>query len=132
MSMQDPVSDMLTRIRNAQMARHVDVRLPSSKIKVAIAKVLYEEGYITSFQVDTTEAQKPVLHIELKFYQHQPVIASLKRISRPGLRIFRSHQELPKVKGGLGVAIISTPKGVMTDGAARAQGVGGEVLCEVM
>lgn len=129
MSMQDPLSDMLTRIRNGQMAKKADVSMPSSKMKVAIAKVLQNEGYIKSFAVDGE--QKPVLTIDLKYFEGKPVIEMIKRVSRPGLRIYKPGDQLPKIKGGLGVAIVSTDKGVMTDRAARAAGVGGEVLCYV-
>lgn len=130
MTMQDPVADMLTRIRNGQMARHVSVKMPSSKIKVAIARVLREEGYIEDFEVGT-EAGHRQLTIQLRYHDGVPVIEELKRVSRPGLRRYRGREELPKVRGGLGVAIVSTSSGVMTDRAARARGIGGEVLCTV-
>ncbi len=129
MSMQDPLADMLTRIRNAQMAEHADVAMPSSKIKVAVAQVLKEEGYIADFRVEGD--MKPVMTVELKYFEGKPVIEELKRSSRPGLRAYSGKDELPKVNGGLGVAIVSTNKGVMTDRAARAAGVGGEILCTV-
>jgi small subunit ribosomal protein S8 len=129
MSMQDPISDMLTRIRNGQMAQKVSVLIPSSKIKVSIAKVLKEEGYITDYSVSSDA--KPELEVELKYFEGRPVIEEIDRSSRPGLRNYAGNAELPSVRGGLGVAIISTSKGVMTDRAARAQGVGGEVLCTV-
>ncbi|MFD1261792.1 MULTISPECIES: 30S ribosomal protein S8 [Entomomonas] len=129
MSMQDPLADMLTRIRNAQMAEKSVVSMPSSKLKVAVAKVLQDEGYIQGYSV--SESVKPELTIELKYFEGRPVIEELKRASRPGLRNYKSASELPKVRGGLGVSIISTNKGVMTDRAARAAGVGGEVLCTV-
>ncbi|MED5611799.1 MULTISPECIES: 30S ribosomal protein S8 [Pseudomonas] len=129
MSMQDPLADMLTRIRNAQMAEKTVVSMPSSKLKAAVAKVLKDEGYIADFQV-SAEA-KPQLSIELKYFEGKPVIEEVKRISRPGLRQYKSVDQLPKVRGGLGVSIVSTNKGVMTDRAARAAGVGGEVLCTV-
>lgn len=129
MSMSDPVADMLTRIRNAQKTDKVDVSMPSSKVKVAIAEVLKNEGYIDTYMVN--EGVKPSLTIILKYFQGKPVIDELKRISRPGLKIYRSKDELPKVVGGLGIAIISTSKGVMTDRAARSIGHGGEVLCTV-
>ncbi|HEX4939226.1 MAG TPA: 30S ribosomal protein S8 [Candidatus Kapabacteria bacterium] len=129
MSMQDPLSDMMTRIRNGQMAKKPAVSMPSSKMKVAVAKVLQNEGYIKSFAVDGE--QKPELTIELKYFEGKPVIEMIKRVSRPGLRIYKPGDQLPKIMGGLGVAIISTDKGVMTDRAARAAGVGGEVLCYV-
>lgn len=129
MSMQDPLADMLTRIRNAQMAEKSVVSMPSSKVKVAVAKVLQDEGYIAGYAV--SEDVKPELTIELKYFEGRPVIEELKRASRPGLRNYKSANDLPKVRGGLGVSIISTNKGVMTDRAARAAGVGGEVLCTV-
>lgn len=129
MSMQDPLADMMTRIRNGQMAKKVVVEMPSSKMKLAIAKVLQDEGYIKGFSVEGDV--KPVLTVELKYFEGKPVIESIKRVSRPGLRIYKPGDELPKVMAGLGVAIVSTNKGVMTDRAARAAGVGGEVLCYV-
>ena len=129
MSMQDPLADMLTRIRNAQSAEKSSVSLPSSKLKVAVASVLKEEGYVADFRVEGDV--KPVLVVELKYFEGKPVIEELKRVSRPGLRNYRSADALPKVRGGLGVSIVSTNKGVMTDRAARAAGVGGEVLCTV-
>ncbi|HBO4738347.1 TPA: 30S ribosomal protein S8 [Pseudomonas aeruginosa] len=129
MSMQDPLADMLTRIRNAQMAEKTVVSMPSSKLKAAVAKVLKDEGYIADFQVSSEV--KPQLSIELKYFEGKPVIEEVKRISRPGLRQYKSVEQLPKVRGGLGVSIVSTNKGVMTDRAARAAGVGGEVLCTV-
>ncbi|OHS15921.1 30S ribosomal protein S8 [Pseudomonas sp. HMSC75E02] len=129
MSMQDPLADMLTRIRNAQMAEKTVVSMPSSKLKAAVAKVLKDEGYIADYQV-SAEA-KPQLSIELKYFEGKPVIEEVKRISRPGLRQYKSVDQLPKVRGGMGVSIVSTNKGVMTDRAARAAGVGGEVLCTV-
>ncbi len=127
--MQDPLADMLTRIRNAQMAEKTSVSMPSSKVKVAVANVLKEEGYIETYQVEGDA--KPVLNIGLKYFQGKPVIEELKRVSRPGLRAYAGKEELPKVNGGLGIAIVSTNKGVMTDRAARAAGVGGEILCTV-
>ncbi|MEZ1600645.1 30S ribosomal protein S8 [Pseudomonas aeruginosa] len=129
MSMQDPLADMLTRIRNAQMAEKTVVSMPSSKLKAAAAKVLKDEGYIADFQISSEV--KPQLSIELKYFEGKPVIEEVKRISRPGLRQYKSVEQLPKVRGGLGVSIVSTNKGVMTDRAARAAGVGGEVLCTV-
>ena len=129
MSMQDPLSDMLTRIRNAQMAEKSVVTMPSSALKQAVADVLKSEGYISDFQI--TSDVKPSLTIELKYFEGRPVIEEIKRVSRPGLRQYKSAGQLPKVKGGLGVSIVSTNKGVMTDRAARAAGVGGEVLCTV-
>jgi small subunit ribosomal protein S8 len=130
MSMQDPLSDMLTRIRNAQMAGKTRVEMPGSKLKAAVAQVLQEEGYIASFNA-SNDGGKPRLSIELKYYLGKPVIAELDRASRPGLRKYSSSTELPSVRSGLGVAIISTSKGVMSDRAARAAGIGGEVLCTV-
>ncbi|UJJ32885.1 30S ribosomal protein S8 [Halopseudomonas maritima] len=129
MSMQDPLADMLTRIRNAQMAEKSNVSMPSAKLKVAVAKVLKEEGYVAGYEV--VGDVKPTLSIELKYFEGKPVIEELKRVSRPGLRQYKSVEQLPKVKGGLGVSIVSTNKGVMTDRAARAAGIGGEVLCTV-
>lgn len=130
MSLQDPVSDMLTRVRNAQKARKVNVSMPSSKQKEAIAQVLKAEGYITDYSVEGDV--KKTLTIELKYFQGEPVIEEIKRVSRPGLRIFKSKDELPSVNGGLGIAIISTSKGVMTEKQARASGNGGEVICTVV
>ncbi len=130
MSMTDPVADMLTRIRNAQSANKTQVSMPSSKVKVSIAKVLQEEGYIASYQVDDN-AGKTTLTIVLKYYEGKPVITTIERISRPGLRVYKSAKDLPKVINGLGVAIISTSKGVMADRKAREIGQGGEVMCAV-
>lgn len=130
MSMSDPIADMLTRIRNGQMVDKTEVTMPSSKLKVAIAQVLEDEGYISGFNVEPNEG-KPILHIGLKYYAGRPVIEHIERISRPGLRIYRDHASIPQVMNGLGIAIISTPKGVMTDRKARAAGIGGEVLCYV-
>lgn len=130
MSMTDPVADMLTRIRNGQMAEKVSVAMPSSKLKIAIAGVLKDEGYIEDFAVRQVGG-KPELDIALKYYAGRPVIERLERVSRPGLRVYRGSGDLPKVMNGLGVAIVSTPKGVMTDRRARASNVGGEVLCIV-
>lgn len=129
MSMSDPVSDMLTRIRNAQMAEKATVCMPSSKLKVAIAEVLQEEGYIDSFKVDGDK--KPNLEIALKYYAGQPVIEKIQRVSRPGLRIYKQSNAIPPVMNGLGIAIVSTSKGLMTDRKARSSGIGGEVLCVV-
>lgn len=129
MSMSDPIADMLTRIRNAQAMEKVSVSMPSSKVKVSIAKVLKDEGYIEDFVVKG-EA-KPELQIQLKYYAGRPVIEKIERVSTPGLRVYKGSQELPRVMNGLGVAIVSTSRGVMTDHKARAQGVGGEVLCLV-
>ena len=130
MSMTDPISDMLTRIRNAQAVRKTAVGIPSSKLKVSIAQVLKDEGYIDGFAVHDKEG-KQELEINLKYYAGEPVIEKIERVSRPGLRIYRGRDDLPKVMNGLGVAIVSTSKGVMTDRKARATGVGGEVLCIV-
>lgn len=129
MSMQDPIADMLTRIRNAQMAEKKSVTMPSSTLKVEIAKVLLNEGYISSYVI--TEEKKPVLTIELKYFNGKPVIEMIDRVSRPGLRLYKSVSELPKVNAGLGISIVSTNKGLMTDRAARALGVGGEIICNV-
>lgn len=130
MSMTDPIADLLTRIRNGQAARKKQVSMPSSKAKRAIAEVLKDEGYITDYGVSEADG-KPVLTIDLKYFQGRPVIESIQRVSRPGLRVYRGKDELPTVRGGLGVAIVSTPRGVMSDRAARAAGHGGEVLCIV-
>ncbi len=130
MSMTDPIADMLTRIRNAQRVEKLGVRMPSSTVKCAIAKVLKEEGYIEDFSV-RTEDNKPVLDVHLKYYAGKPVIAMVKRVSAPGRREYKPKDELPEVIGGLGIAIISTSKGIMTDRAARKAGLGGEVLCIV-
>lgn len=130
MSMSDPIADMLTRIRNGQSAGKLEVRMPSSKQKVAIANVLKDAGYVNDLSVDQN-GNKPELVISLKYFQGRPVIDMIKRVSRPGLRIYKGKDELPKVLGGLGVAIISTSKGVMTDKAARASGQGGEVIAFV-
>jgi small subunit ribosomal protein S8 len=129
MSMQDTLADMFTRIRNGNMAEKPAVTMPSSKHKVAIAAVLKEEGYITDYSVEGES--KPVLTIELKYFEGKPVIEEIKRVSKPSLRIYRHVAKLPKVSDGLGVAIISTSKGVMTDRAARQAGIGGEVICTV-
>jgi small subunit ribosomal protein S8 len=130
MSMTDPVADLLTRIRNGQSAGKTNISLDSSKIKTAIARVLKDEGYVADFHV-AAEAGKPRLTIDLKYFEGRPVIDRLERVSRPGLRIYRSKDELPKVLGGMGTVIVSTPQGVMTDRQARAIGQGGEVLCIV-
>ena len=130
MSMTDPIADMLTRIRNGQASEKSQVSMPSSKLKTSIAEVLKNEGYIESFSVEEQDG-KPVLTVALKYYEGKPVIASIKRASRPGVRMYKPKDELPKVDGGLGVAIVSTPNGVMTDRAARSAGVGGEVICYV-
>lgn len=130
MSMSDPIADMLTRIRNAQRVEKTTVSVPSSKLKVAIAKVLKDEGYIDDFKVGG-DAAKPELEIALRYYAGRPVIERIERASRPGLRVYKGRDEIPNVMNGLGVAIVSTSKGVMTDRHARAAGVGGEVLCYV-
>lgn len=130
MSMNDPISDMLTRIRNAQVAQKVEVEMPSSKLKISIAGVLKDEGYIEDFLIQQNDG-KPTLKINLKYYAGRPVIEKIERVSRPGLRIYKGNQDIPKVMNGLGIAIVSTSKGVMTDRRARADGVGGEVLCIV-
>ena len=126
MSMQDPIADMFTRIRNGQMAQKVSVVMPSSKLRAAICGVLKAEGYITDFAVSGDV--KPVLEVELKYFEGKQVIDTIERVSRPGLRIYKKKDELPKVMGGLGVAIVSTSKGVMTDRAARKAGMGGEII----
>lgn len=127
--MTDPIADMLTRIRNAQAASKFDVTMPSSKLKNAIAKVLLDEGYITEYSADSEV--KPTLTVTLKYYEGRPVIDNIKRVSRPGLRIYKNKDELPKILNGLGVAIVSTSAGVMTDRQARDSGRGGEILCTV-
>ena len=130
MSMSDPIADMLTRIRNAQMVEKAVVVMPSSKLKVAIAQVLKDEGYIDTFTVKG-DAEKPELEIGLKYYAGRPVIERIERVSRPGLRVYKGRHQIPQVMNGLGVAIVTTPRGVMTDRKARAAGIGGEVLCYV-
>ncbi|WP_341922787.1 30S ribosomal protein S8 [Polaromonas sp. YR568] len=130
MSMSDPIADMLTRIRNAQMVEKAVVLVPSSKVKVAIAQVLKDEGYIDGFSVSANDG-KPQLEIALKYYAGRPVIERIERVSRPGLRVYKGHGAIPRVMNGLGVAIVTTPQGVMTDRKARATGIGGEVLCYV-
>jgi len=130
MSMSDPIADLLTRIRNAQMVSKANVMVPSSKVKVAITQVLKDEGYIDGFQVKTEDG-KAVLEITLKYYAGRPVIERIERVSRPGLRVYKGRDAIPQVQNGLGVAIVTTPHGVMTDRKARAAGVGGEVLCYV-
>ena len=129
MTMQDPLSDMITRIRNANLREKVSVAMPSSKVKVSVAKVLKDEGYILNYKV--SEDKKPVLEIDLKYYDGKPVIEEIMRSSKPSLRVYSSSKDLPKVKSGLGVAIVSTSKGVMSDRSARSNGVGGEILCTV-
>jgi small subunit ribosomal protein S8 len=128
MSMTDPIADMFTRIRNAQLSGKPTVRMPTSKLKVSIVKLLKDEGYVRDFQVNKLENNKSELEIALKYFEGRPAIEKLDRVSRSGLRVYRSKDELPKVMSGLGVAIISTPSGLMTDVQARAKGVGGEVL----
>ncbi len=130
MSMSDPIADMLTRIRNAQMVQKVSVVMPASKLKTAIAEVLKAEGYIDGFSIEG-EATKPQLKIGLKYYAGKPVIEHIERVSRPGLRVYKGRHDIPNVMNGLGVAIVTTPKGVMTDRKARQAGIGGEVLCYV-
>jgi len=130
MSMQDPIGDMLTRIRNGQAASKVKVSMPSSKLKVAVAKVLKDEGYVTDYLTEEVE-NRPVLSVVLKYYEGRPVITALQRVTRPARRVYAGKQDLPRVLGGLGITIVSTSKGVMSDRAARAAGHGGEVLCYV-
>jgi small subunit ribosomal protein S8 len=130
MSMSDPIADFLTRIRNGQLSGKPEVAIPASRIKLALAKVLKDEGYIEDFAIDG-EAAKPTVKVRLKYYQGRPVIERIERVSRPGLRVYKAKDELPKILGGMGVAIISTSQGVMTDRQARAAGHGGEVLCIV-
>ena len=131
MSMSDPIADMLIRIRNAQMVGHTEVAMPASKLKASIAQVLKDEGYIEDFAVRDLDG-KPVIEIGLKYYAGKPVIEKLERVSRPGLRIYKRRDDIPRVMNGLGVAIVSTSKGVMTDRRARETGLGGEVLCIVV
>ncbi|MEX2122507.1 MAG: 30S ribosomal protein S8 [Woeseia sp.] len=130
MSMTDPISDMLTRIRNGQKARKVSVTMPASKAKAAVARVLKDEGYITDYST-MTDGKKEGLTVELKYFEGKPVIERIQRVSKPGLRIYRRKEDLPKVLGGLGVAIVSTSAGVMSDRQAREKGIGGEVLCVI-
>lgn len=130
MSMQDPLADMFTRIRNAQMARKTKVDIPSSSTKVDIAKVLQDEGFIAGYEVGGEE-KKPVLTVQLKYFEGSPVIAEIQRVSRPGLRVYKGAKEIPRVKGGLGVMVVSTNQGVMSDRSARQSNVGGELICEV-
>lgn len=130
MAMSDTIADMLTRVRNAQRAEKAEVEMPASKLKAEVARVLQEEGYIKGFSRHEVDG-KPVLSIQLKYYEGKPVIESLRRVSRPGLRVYKRKGDLPKIEGGYGVAIVSTSKGVMTDRAARTAGIGGEVLCYV-
>jgi small subunit ribosomal protein S8 len=128
--MSDPVADMLTRIRNGQMAGHANVLMPSSKLKLSLAKVLNDEGFISSFSINENGG-KTELSVDLKYFDGKPVIDLIKRVSRPGLRVYKNSNELPKVIGGLGIAVISTSKGIMTDHDARKAGIGGEVVCYV-
>lgn len=130
MSMSDPIADMLTRIRNGQQVGKVMVSMPSSKKKAAVAQLLLDEGYISAFNI-VDEKGKPLLNIDLKYFQGKPVVEMIQRVSRPGLRIYKGSKDLPKVRGGLGIAIISTSKGLMSDRAARAAGHGGEILAYV-
>ncbi len=130
MSMSDPIADFLTRIRNGQLSGKPEIAAPSSRVKLALAKVLKDEGYIEDFAIDG-DASKPTVKVRLKYYQGRPVIERIERVSRPGLRIYKGRDAIPQVQNGLGVAIVTTPKGVMTDRKARATGVGGEVLCYV-
>ena len=129
MSMQDPIADLLTRIRNAQRANHPDVSMPGSKVKVAICRVLQEEGYIEGYAMD--DSAQPTLTVTLRYHNGSPVIEEISRVSRPGLRVYKACDELPSVRGGLGVAIVSTNRGLLSDRAARAAGVGGEIVCTV-
>lgn len=131
MSMSDPIADMLTRIRNAQLAKKQSVKMPGSNIKLSIANVLRDEGYINDFSM-LTDNNKKILEINLKYYSGSPVIEQIKRISKPGLRIYKSSKNLPDIMNGLGIAIVSTSKGVMTERKARVAGVGGELLCVVV
>ncbi|MDX1347112.1 MAG: 30S ribosomal protein S8 [Thiomicrorhabdus chilensis] len=130
MSMSDPIADMLTRIRNGQIAGHSNVVIPSSKVKLAIAKVLSEEGFVSTYSVNEKDG-KSELSVDLKYYEGKPVIDMIKRVSRPGLRVYKNKDEIPEVIGGLGIALISTSKGIMTDRDARKAGIGGEVICYV-
>jgi small subunit ribosomal protein S8 len=130
MSMTDPIADFLTRIRNGQLAGKAEVAAPASRMKLALAKVLKEEGYIEDFAI-AEQAEKPTVTVRLKYFQGRPVIERLERVSRPGLRVYKAKDDLPKILGGMGVAIISTSRGLMTDREARAAGHGGEVLCIV-
>lgn len=131
MSMHDPISDMLTRIRNGQKSNKEFVQMPLSKIKVAIAKVLKDEGYIEDFSVNDEDSKKPVLIVNLKYYAGRPVIDIIKRVSRPGLRVYKGSKDISRVMHGLGISIVSTSQGVMTDRKARSNGIGGELLCIV-
>ena len=131
MSMSDPIADMLTRIRNGQRVGHVSVRMPSSTKKESVVKVLVEEGYVNGYKIEELDGNKRDLIVELRYFEGKPVIDELHRVSSPGLRVFKNKDELPSVRGGLGIAIVSTSQGVMTDRAARTRGVGGEVICLV-
>ncbi len=131
MTMQDPLADMLTRVRNAQQAKIEEVSIPSSRTKVAIAGVLKDEGFVEDFRVEEDEAGKPALKVTLKYFEGRPVIEEIKRLSRPGLRQYKSKDDIPQIRGGLGIIILSTDKGLMTDRSARAAGVGGELICSV-
>jgi small subunit ribosomal protein S8 len=130
MSMSDPIADMLTRIRNAQATQKPDVAMPATKLKTAIAEVLKTEGYVLGYRIEEVDNKKQLI-VDLKYYQEKPVIEKIRRISRPGLRVYRDKNKLPRVMGGMGVAIISTSKGIMSDRAARLLGEGGEILCYV-
>jgi len=131
MSMQDPLADMLTRIRNAQQVKIKEINMPASSTKISVAEVLKQEGFIESFEASSSGDGKAILTIVLKYFGGQPVIEEIKRLSRPGLRQYKHKDEIPEIRGGLGIIILSTNKGVMTDRAARQQGVGGELLCSV-
>ena len=131
MSMSDPIADMFTRIRNALSIGKISVSMPSSKQKIAIAAVLKDEGYIKDYKEESAEGNKPMLAIDLKYYEGKPVIEMLQRVSRPGLRVYKDKSELPQVMGGLGIAIVSTSSGLMTDRSARKAGHGGEIVCYV-
>ena len=131
MTMQDPLADMLTRIRNAQQVKIKEVMMPSSSTKISVAEVLQEEGFIEGFDITRDEDGKAILTVVLKYFEGRPVIEEIKRLSRPGLRQYKRKDEIPEIRGGLGVVILSTNKGVMTDRSARQQGVGGELLCSV-
>ncbi len=131
MSMHDPIADLLTRIRNAQQAEHAEVSIPSSRLKCELVRVLKEEGYIEDFAVSEEAGGKATLTIRLKYYQGRPVIDEIRRVSRPGLRVYRGKDELPRARGGYGITVISTSQGLMSDRSARSAGHGGEVLCEV-
>ncbi len=131
MSMQDPIADFLTRVRNAQQARHEEVGMPASRYKTDVAKVLKDEGYIEDYRVSERQGGKATLTVRLKYFEGKAVIERIQRVSRPGLRVYRGKDELPRVRGGYGIAVISTSQGLMSDRAARASGHGGEIVCEV-